>query len=131
MTFLKALLIELDLSYNKEPWTAQLKTFQYKQDKQFIEIIIQFYPVVWGFQQIERLSDGTFDDTIRLRKLWLQNNPLKTLEHFSFPALLHLKLLDLSSCQLSALGVKTLQRIIHLEVLNMQESFSIFWQGQS
>ena len=56
----------------------------------------------WNFIiiQIETLLPGTFEGNIRIRKLWLQNNPLKTLMKFNFPSIPHLRLLDLSNTQL-------------------------------
>ena len=71
--------------------------------------------------KIEMLLPGTFDGTIRLRRLWLHNNPLRTLEHFSFPALLHLKLVDLSHCQLRTVGLKTFQKVVFVEDLKLEE----------
>ena len=70
--------------------------------------------------KIEILLPGTFDGTIRLRRLWLHNNPLKTLEHFSFPSLLHLKLVDLSHCQLRAVGLQTFQKVEFVEELKLE-----------
>lgn len=71
--------------------------------------------------KIEMLLPGTFDGTIRLRKLWLHNNPLKTLEHFSFPPLRHLKLVDLSHCQLTTVGLNTFQKAVFIEELKLEE----------
>ena len=71
--------------------------------------------------KIEMLLPGTFDGTIRLRKLWLHNNPLKTLEHFSFPPLRHLKLVDFSHCQLTTVGLNTFQKAVFIEELKLEE----------
>ena len=70
--------------------------------------------------KLEMLLPGTFDGTKRLRKLWLHHNPLKTLEHFSFPPLRHLKLVDLSHCQLSAVGLQTFQKVLFVEELKLE-----------
>ena len=72
--------------------------------------------------QIEMLLPGTFDGTIRLRKLWLHNNPLKTLEDFSFPPLPHLKLVDLSHCQLTTVGLNTFQSVEFVEELKLEDN---------
>ena len=78
------------------------------------------YGVVLSPHQIEMLLPGTFDGTIRLRKLVLHNNPLRTLEHFSFPPLLHLKLVDLSHCQLRAVGLNTFREVVFVEELKLE-----------
>ena len=72
--------------------------------------------------QIEMLLPGTFDGTIRLRRLWLHNNPLKTLEHFSFPPLPHLKLVDLSHCHLRTVGLNTFQSLVFVEELKLEDN---------
>ena len=67
------------------------------------------------------LVPGTFDGTIRLRRLLLHNNPVRTLEHFSFPPLRHLKLVDLSHCQLRTVGLSTFQGLAaSLEELKLE-----------
>ena len=77
--------------------------------------------VVLSPPQIEMLVPGTFDGTIRLRRLLLHNNPVRTLEHFSFPPLRHLKLVDLSHCQLRTVGLSTFQGLAaSLEELKLE-----------
>ena len=75
------------------------------------------------FQQGEVLV-GPSLDTVKLfegsLKALLRGNPLHSLGLFTFPALPHLRLLDISCSSLTQLNGNTFKRLKFLEVLNLK-----------
>ena len=85
----------------------------------------------WDIQyQIHTLLPGTFAGNIRIRKLWLNNNPLKSLSDYNFPSIPHLRLLDLSNCHLRLLTVTSFKHLKFLELLSLKEEY-LSWLEES
>ena len=59
---------------------------------------------------------------IRLRKLWLTSNPLRTLHGFQFPELPHLRILDISHGRLVRLGRATFAKLEFVEILHLDHN---------
>ncbi len=65
---------------------------------------------------------GTFKGDIRIRKLWLGHNPIRSLSGFAFPHIPHLRILDLSHCLLNKLSRPTFMLLELLEVLHLNDN---------
>ena len=71
------------------------------------------------------VSNLTLDSSmhyIRIRKLWLSHNPIRSLAAFAFPSIPHLRTVDLSHCRLSRVGRATFAALDLVEVLHLNDN---------
>lgn len=106
-------LVNLQRIYLKKSTVTSVHRDAFKNLKILIEIDL-------SENGIEQLDRNTFNGNDRLRVLYLNGNPLRTLQAHQFPVLPHLRSLDLHNCQITTIDPLAFANLELLELLNLK-----------